>query len=437
MIKLNIRLFGPPEISVEDRPVKLHTKSTDALLYYLAAEPGRHSREQLAGLLWPDSMIDSSRGLFRNALYHTRKKLQGRWISADKTSIELIPGSGMRCDFLRFKELANAAEQTGISPETRMEMLAKALDLSGSPFLEGFSPGSRLFENWKRGSQREIDAIQSNVFREIVSFYRNKDDLCRSKNFAERWYTLQPYNEEACRTVMLLLALTGNRVKAVEHYKSFRDTLQREMGMTPDPMTETLLEEITAGKYSTVKTNGFPDCQSALSREGNLPVRNESLISREEEISQLENLLKPGEVVTLTGVGGAGKTSLANTIGQIMGNRFPGGVWYVELVSLPSGGDVSEAAAAVLGIGESVQDTGQAGIIRYIGKNRLLLILDNCEHVLESCGAFVERLMEDCPNAAVLTTTREPLRTRREIVYRVPPLSYPDPDSRTIIQITE
>jgi predicted ATPase/DNA-binding winged helix-turn-helix (wHTH) protein len=167
----------------------------------------------------------------------------------------------------------------------------------------------------------------------------------------------------------------------------------------------------------------------------NLPSRTSDLIGRDGAVQHLRNLLSAYRVVTLTGPGGIGKTSLALEIARNLFPTFQGDVRLVELVSLSDPDLVPSAVAGVLGLGG--EEIPAKSIARAIGGKKLLLVLDNCEHVVDAVASLAEMIVRLCPATSVLATSREMLRIEGEHVYRVPALDVPpqrQEESRTVLE---
>jgi predicted ATPase/DNA-binding XRE family transcriptional regulator len=158
----------------------------------------------------------------------------------------------------------------------------------------------------------------------------------------------------------------------------------------------------------------------------NLPLSLTSFLGREQERAALEVSLSEQRLVTLTGTGGVGKTRLALETGHAIVERFPDGVWYVELAPLGDPGLVAQRIAATLGIAVPYNgaEPSTAWIAQLIDK-RLLIVLDNCEHVLGAAAVVTQQILQRCPNVRVLATSREALRIGGEYVVRVDPLGVP------------
>jgi non-specific serine/threonine protein kinase len=157
----------------------------------------------------------------------------------------------------------------------------------------------------------------------------------------------------------------------------------------------------------------------------NLPVLATGLVGRSSSVGRLRDLVSAYRTVTLTGPGGIGKTTLALEVAGRLVSEFNDGVWFVELGSLTEPGLVPAAVAGVLGLKLTGEEISAQTVARAGGGSNLLLILDNCEHVIDAAADLVEAFVRFCPRTTILTTSREALRTSGEFVYRVPPLEVP------------
>jgi predicted ATPase/DNA-binding CsgD family transcriptional regulator len=160
----------------------------------------------------------------------------------------------------------------------------------------------------------------------------------------------------------------------------------------------------------------------------NLPAELSSFIGRDREIAQVESLLGDTRLLTLTGAGGSGKTRLALAAASRVAGGFGVGVWWVGLAALSDPTLVPQAVAQALNIREDPGRPLTATLEEYLRPKEALLVLDNCEHLVESCAALVDALLRACPMVRVLATSREPLGVDGETSYPVPPLSVPDPE---------
>jgi predicted ATPase/DNA-binding CsgD family transcriptional regulator len=159
--------------------------------------------------------------------------------------------------------------------------------------------------------------------------------------------------------------------------------------------------------------------------DGNLPAEPNSFIGRQRDLEELARLLGDVRALTLCGPGGIGKTRLALRLACEVVPGFPDGAWLAELADTPDPALVPGRVAAMLGIREELDRPLAETLTEALRSRRVLLILDTCEHVVDSCAALVQRLLAGCPGLRVIATSREPLRVRGETVWRVPPLELP------------
>ncbi|MFE5463274.1 ATP-binding protein [Nocardia sp. NPDC056564] len=160
---------------------------------------------------------------------------------------------------------------------------------------------------------------------------------------------------------------------------------------------------------------------------GNLPAEVTSFVGRGSEVAAARKLLAGTRLLTLTGPGGVGKTRLARRVGEAVRRAFPDGVWLVEVAHVNDGALVALTVAQALGLRDDTS-LPLAGLTDYLGGKHLLLVLDNCEHLIGACAELVDRLIASTPDIRVLATSREPLGVVGELVLPVAPLPVPDMD---------
>lgn len=171
---------------------------------------------------------------------------------------------------------------------------------------------------------------------------------------------------------------------------------------------------------------GFPPLRSLDTLPHNLPMQLTSFIGREREIAEVERLLSENRLVTLTGAGGGGKTRLALQVGAEVIDRYRNGVWLVELASLAEPSLVPQTAVKALGLRPRPGEDAREALVAHCATRRLLLVLDNCEHLIEACARLAEDLLVSCPDVGLLATSRETLGVPGEMVWSVPPFSLPE-----------
>ena len=175
----------------------------------------------------------------------------------------------------------------------------------------------------------------------------------------------------------------------------------------------------------------FPPLKIPESFPHNLPIQLTSFIGRERELAEVKQLLSSTRLLTLTGPGGTGKTRLSLRLAADILEEFTDGVWLVELAPLTDPTLVTQTVASTLGVREQPGRTILEALMGYMRAKTILLILDNCEHLIEACARLAETLLHSCPDLHILATSREALSVDGETLYLVPTLTIPDPVDAT------
>jgi class 3 adenylate cyclase len=171
----------------------------------------------------------------------------------------------------------------------------------------------------------------------------------------------------------------------------------------------------------------FPLLTSLNTLPNNLPQQVTSFVGREKEMAEVRRLLTTTRLLTLTGSGGTGKTRLTLQVAADLLEGDGDGVWLVELAPLADPALVPQAVATALGIREEPGKPLDQTLVEYLRPKRLLLLLDNCEHLLSACAGLAGQILRGCPNVQIMATSREGLNIPGETTYRLPSLSLPDP----------
>jgi len=173
-------------------------------------------------------------------------------------------------------------------------------------------------------------------------------------------------------------------------------------------------------------TEDSPWHVSHIALRSNLPASTTSFIGREKEQAKIANLITKSRLVTLAGTGGIGKTRLSLETAYEMLNAFPDGIWFIELAPLSDPALIPQAIVTTLGLIEQANRPPQTVLTDFLQSKRALLILDNCEHLIQASAQLTETLLRACPNLSILATSREALGIAGETLYFIPPLSTPD-----------
>ncbi|HEX5299382.1 MAG TPA: BTAD domain-containing putative transcriptional regulator [Streptosporangiaceae bacterium] len=238
-----------------------------------------------------------------------------------------------------------------------------------------------------------------------------------------------PLRERLRAAYMLALYRAGRQAEAVESYGELRGRLAGDLGLDPGPELAALYQAIL--EQAPGLQRGQAPLTLAARPRTNLPATLTDVVGRVAAVTELRALLAERRLVTLTGPGGVGKTRLALETAAKAADDFPDGAWLAELAGLtPAGtGTPADVVMAVLGIRDDSARDPAGQLAEALRSSRMLLILDNCEHLADQAAKLAFRLLQAAPGLRILITSREPLRLAGEVVWAVPALELPEPDA--------
>jgi predicted ATPase len=238
-----------------------------------------------------------------------------------------------------------------------------------------------------------------------------------------------PLRERFWYQLMLVLYRAGRQGEALHVYQNARQVLADELGVDPNPELQKLHVAILRQDSALAQTDtpiGW--LQETLN---NLPAHLTSFIGREEPLQEIGELLQAVRLVTITGVGGVGKSRLATEIAATQLTAYPDGVWIVELAPLTDPRLITPTTSSVLGVREHPDRSLLDVLVARLRPAAALLVLDNCEHLVAGVAEFTTRLLEGCPRLRILCTSRERLRITEEMVRPISGLRVPEADGAT------
>ncbi len=213
-----------------------------------------------------------------------------------------------------------------------------------------------------------------------------------------------------------------NCEKVREKDISFRDLGERRLKDVIEPIR--LYQVLSKGLREE-----FPPLKTLDARPNNLPIQLTSFIGREKEIKDVKDNLKQNRLLTLTGTGGAGKSRLALQTAADVIDEYENGVWFAELAAVSDPEFLTAAINNSLGIKEEPKKTPEETLVDHLKDKEILIILDNCEHLINACADLTERLLSSCPKLKIIATSREALNCSGEQIFKIPALTHPDPNS--------
>ncbi len=444
MFQLDLYLFGTPRIAIDGQAVHIPRRKATALFAYLALTGQHHSRDALATLLWPEKGQSSARAELRRGLYFINQALGNQWLETDQETAGLnselnkSAGGELWLDVVEFQRQLQACEahehpQTEACPDC-LHHLEAAVDLYSDHFMSGFSlKDCPVYDEWQFFQTEGLRNQLESALVRLSSYYAKQGEPQTAITHARRWLTLDPLHEPAHQHLMILFAQSGQKASAIRQYEVLVRTLEDDLGVSPSQETIQLYERIKVGEFESVRWATIPLTTAGQKEEPdhNLPRQLTSFIGREDEIQQVVLLLEQAPQVTVIGHGGIGKTRLAIQVSRAVLDRFPDGVWLADLAPLSDPEKVSQTAARAVGIPVDSGAQALEALLDYIRPRHLLMVLDNCEHLIDACAQLAEAVLTECPQVTILATSREPLGTMGESVYYLPSLSVPNMDDLT------
>jgi predicted ATPase/DNA-binding SARP family transcriptional activator len=428
---LAVCLLGAPHIERDSALVVFERRRTLALLAYLAVERSAVSREALAALFWPD--MDGERG--RAAVRHTLVDLQhgigkGR-LTLTGDQVALAEGPDLAVDVTRFRGLLAAVAEHHHPPgrlcDVCLASLSEAAALYRGDFLAGFTlSGSDEFDTWQTYQTECLRSELATALEALALALGSRGDHRAGLGHARRWLALDPLCEPAHRALMRLYADSGKHAASLRQYDECVRVLSAELGIAPDPETTSLRDEI---KNGTRERRAF----SAPPAPDNLPADITPFIGREPELVQIaERLAHPAcRLLTVMGPGGMGKTRLAVQAARPQIERFDHGVCFIDLAPVPTADLLPEAILRSLSVPQHAGSSAGQQVIDYLAGRHMLLLLDNCEHLLDGI-TFLADLLAAAPRVKVLATSRARLNLHGEWLAPLEGLQLPHPDEASL-----
>jgi len=412
-------------------------KALGLLAYLLIESDHEHSREFLLGLLWPDLPTPAAQNNLRVTWAHLQKTLGTSasnaqpYLISDRLTLRFNPLSDYDLDVTRFNSLIEACRLHS-HPDPRdcaecAARLTQALELVHGEFMEEFSLGDCLpFEEWLFSQRRHFHEQVTSALEQLAAYHEHTGQLAEAERAIRRLLEYEPLRESAYRQLMRVLADADRRNAALDVYETCRRVLGTELGLAPTVETVTLAEQIRA------RATGESHAAHTA-----LPPILTRFFGRQQESARLVDFLSRRTVrlVTLAGPGGVGKTRLSIEVAHRMSGVFAHDICFVELAGVTDGSSVDDAIAAALHLPTNAGRSSTTAIVDYLRDKTMLLVLDNCEHLVEACARLVQKLSHEATGLTVLATSRIPLHLDEEHVVRLEPfttLGISDVDQLTV-----
>ncbi|MDP4501791.1 BTAD domain-containing putative transcriptional regulator [Nonomuraea turcica] len=387
-----------------------------ALLAALALEPGRIvTRARLVDWIWGQRPPADEVNALQALVSRLRRVLPDGVIEADSGGYRLAVAPDA-VDVSRFEHLVGQARTA--EPAARADLLREGLALwRGKAMADLALHDSEAFDAAvARLDELHVAALGDRVEADI-RLGRGSELVSELTELVATY----PLREGFVAALMRALAESGRGNEALTLYQRTRELLADELGADPSAELSALHTALLRGELG----------ERAHSGRTNLRAELTSFVGKDADIAAVGGLSLNYRLVTLTGPGGSGKTRLATETARTMLTELPDGAWLVELASVRAGSELAQAALTAIGLrdqpllGDARGGEPMDRLIAALRERTILLILDNCEHVIEEAAAFADRLLGECRRLRILATSREPLGITGEVLWQVEPLALP------------
>jgi len=419
---LAIRLLGGFQVRIGSRALPdsvWRLSKARSLLKLLALSPShRLPREQVVDLLWPDLSPEAAANNLHQTLHGVRRALRtpegSGQLRLQHGLLSLQPDGGMWVDVDAFEAAASTARRSD-DPA----LYHAALGLYAGDLLP-----DDLYDDWATWRREGLRQTYLQLLLEVARRHEARGELKQAMQALQQAIQCEPTLEESHVALMRLYAATGQRRQALRQYALLQEVLAAELDAEPDQRSRQMHAVILASGGAA--DDAAMTDQDQTRRMHNLPVPLSSFVGRAEEVAEFADLLSGARLLTLTGVGGAGKTRLALRLGRTLLDSYPDGVWLVRLDSLGDPNLVPAAVAGVLQVEEPSDGSWNDALIEHLRGRHALVILDNCEHLLVACSQLTIALLQACAGLQILATSRARLSVPGAVTAVVPSLSVPE-----------
>jgi predicted ATPase/DNA-binding SARP family transcriptional activator len=402
---LQFCVLGPLEARLDGRRLELGGPRQRALLALLLLEPGLPvSAAKLADELWRGQPPPSAETTLRSYVSRLRRSVGAQTLVSEAAGYRLaVPADAL--DSHRFEELLREGREALArgSASFAVERLQSALALWRGPAFADVGEHGALANEARRLDELRLVCVEERIEADLA--------LGRHDTVVPELRALvaqEPLRERLWRLLVLALYRSQRQAEALAAYREAHRLLDEELGLEPGEELRQLEAAILRHEVEA----------PAPTTRAELPHDATTFVGRADELAELEDLLRDRRLVTVTGLGGTGKTRLALEVARHSAHARGGNVWFVELTAIADGALVVPAVASSIGIDTATVDA----VVERLRPLDALLVLDNCEHVVDACALLVADLLRSCPNLRMLATSRVSLGTPGETDFALAPL---------------
>ncbi len=413
-------MLGPFEVRTDDgNMADVPGARLRGLLIALALEPGRVvPKATLVDWIWGENPPSDAANALQRLVSRLRKALPEGVVEGRPDGYRLTVATDA-VDAVRFERLVGRA-RTDEDPQ-RVRLLREALALwRGAAMQDIGLPDSAAFDAAvTRVEGLRLTAMEDRFDAEIglghgAALVTELTDVVAA----------HPVRERLVAALMRALVATGRDTEALLVYQRTREALADALGVDPSPELSALHVALLRGEVGRREED----------RKTNLRAELTSFVGKDADVAAVRELIAEHRLTTLIGPGGSGKTRLARETARTLVGDLPDGAWLVELAAISADGDVAQPTLDGLGLRDALLGGTPSAdltdrVIAAVREREALLILDNCEHVIESAAVFADRVLGECRRLRILATSREPLGITGEALWLVEPLALPEADA--------
>ncbi|EOD65339.1 BTAD domain-containing putative transcriptional regulator [Amycolatopsis vancoresmycina] len=410
---MQIGILGPFEVRTDDGALaEIPGARLRGLLVALALEPGQVvPKGTLVDWIWGEHPPAEAPNALQRLVSRLRKALPEGAVDSRPTGYRLVVAPD-DVDAVRFERLVGQARTDG-DPRRLREALAlwrgPAVQDVDLPESAAFGAAVTRLEGLRLAALE--DRFDGEVGAELVT---ELTDLVAAN----------PMRERLVAALMRALVANGRDTDALLVYERTRETLADTLGVDPSPELAEVHVALLRGELG----------RREETRKTNLREELTSFVGKDADLAAVRELVAGHRLTTLIGPGGSGKTRQATETARTLLGEFPDGAWLVELAAIGADGDVAQATLGALKlrdslVGEAPDAEPTDRVVAALRERSMLLVLDNCEHVIEAAAEFAHRVLGECPRLRILATSREPLGITGEALWQVAPLVLPAEDA--------
>jgi len=418
---VEFRVLGPLEVVAGGQPLDLGTPRPRALLGLLLVHAGEVvSYDRLLEDLWHGDPPTTARHTLQGYVHRLRHTLgPDAWRLTTRPPGYQLKVSTGELDAQRFQDLATAGRRALVrdDPQAAADQLAAGLGLWRGPLLADLDEVALAPERARLEPLR-LTALEDRIEADLA--LGGHGGLVAE---LEALLADHPYRERLWGQLMLALYRSGRQADALQAFHRARQVLDEELGIQPSRWLHHRQEQILLQDAALEAPEPTPPPRP----QHHLPAQRSSFIGRRRELAELQGLLRTRRLVCVTGPPGSGKTRLAVQVAASLLEAFPHGAWFVSLAEVADPELVRSAVATALAVSELPERPAAQALTDHLRSRRLLLVLDNFEHLLPA-AVVTAQLLDAAPGLTVLATSRTPLRLSSEQEYPLAPLPLPRPE---------